>query len=333
LAGNSARLPGAGPEPRTGLDMSEELHQSPDPGPDPSAGGTAPFRSGIAPEVSRRVSAILDAVEAEAAQLREDAREEARRYLDYSRRRGDALLAERQRRISELSDELMSKAEAVVGRLDDAAPVRENFENLVRALGATAARLSEEAEGTRPEWEPPAFHDEAVAESQPPPVGTPPAVENPGIDPPAVAGSGAPDPGFTTSGPAYGTPPGPAFPPAATPQPPAQGPPAGPAPPQQGPPEPAGGQPHPSTHAREPAQPAPVSPLPGGAQAEMRRTTGDVGRSAVDDARLIAIQMAASGRTRRQVREDLNSVMGVTDTGQLLDEIFGAGSAEDARAI
>lgn len=313
--------------------MSEEHPQSPDPGPDTSAGGTAPSGGGIAPEVSRRVSSILDAVEGEAARLREDAREEARRYLDYSRRRADALVAERQRRISELSDDIMAKAEAVVGRLDDAAPVREGFENLVRALGDAAERLSREAERTRPEWEPPAFHDEAVAEHTPPPAGAPPAGGETEIPPgapapeapPAVAGSGTTDPGWGASGAGYEAPAG-AVPPEPGLQPPPHAAPAGSRPPEQGEPgSPAAGQPDP-TPPPQPTQPAPAVPQPPAQHASAAAHGG-----AVDDAKLIAIQMAASGRTRHEVREHLHSVMGVTDTKQLLDEIFGADSAEDAR--
>lgn len=97
---------------------------------------------GMAPEVSRRVGSILDAVEEEAARLREEARAQADLCLDQARRRADELVAERQRRIAELSDELVFKSEAVVARLDDAAPVRQGFENLVRALAAAAERLS-----------------------------------------------------------------------------------------------------------------------------------------------------------------------------------------------
>ena len=113
--------------------------------------GAAPIdplgtEAGIAPEVSRRVSSILDAVEREAGRLRGEATDEAQRYLDYSRRRADELVAERQRRIAELSDEIIGKSEAVVGRLEDAAPVRQGFDNLVRALGDAAERLAQEAE-------------------------------------------------------------------------------------------------------------------------------------------------------------------------------------------
>ena len=104
-----------------------------------------PRTFGRAPaEISRRVGSILDAVEREAQRLRAEAREEADRYLEDAQRRADDLVAERQRRIAALSDELIAKAEAVVGRLDDAAPVREGFENLVRALGDAAERLARE---------------------------------------------------------------------------------------------------------------------------------------------------------------------------------------------
>lgn len=104
----------------------------------------------LASEISRRVGAILDAVEREATRLREEARADAAGYLEDARRQADALIAERRRRIAELSDELVSKSEAVVSRLEDAEPVREGFENLVRALGNAAERLAYEGDpGTR----------------------------------------------------------------------------------------------------------------------------------------------------------------------------------------
>lgn len=187
----------------------------------PRRGSPAPE---LAPEVSRRVGSILDAVELEAERLREQAREEARRYLDHSRRRADGLVAERQQRIAALSDELMRKAEAVVARLDDAAPVRRGFEHLVRALGDAAERLSAEA-------------DEGPAGYEPPPF-----------------------------------------------------------------------------YAAQPPPPPPLAPA-----------------QQLDDTRLVAIQMAAAGSTRAQVREHLRDAIGVADPRAILDEIFGAGAAENAR--
>lgn len=110
-----------------------------------------------AAEISRRVAAILDDVEREAARLRAEAREDAARYRERARAEADELLAARRRRIAELSDEIVAKSEAVVERLDHAAPVREGFEQLVRRLGDAADRLAREAGDARPEIGPEAL--------------------------------------------------------------------------------------------------------------------------------------------------------------------------------
>lgn len=104
----------------------------------------APSQAPAAAELARRVGTILDEVEAEAARVRAETRAEADRLLADARREADALVAERRRQISEVSDELIAHAAAVVARLEDATPVREGFDNLVRALGAAAERLADE---------------------------------------------------------------------------------------------------------------------------------------------------------------------------------------------
>ncbi len=297
---------------------------------EPSSEDGSEFGSGrLAPEVSRRVSSILDAVEQEAASLRAEAREEAGRYLEYSRRHADELVAERQARIGALSDELMSKAEAVVARLDDAAPVRAGFENLIKALGDAAERLAGEAERTRDAFGPPPFHGGDPVEGQSPP----PRGPDPAQAPPAGAGYSppprAPVPTPQAPHPAEGAPPLPepmqphparaAEPQPATP------------PPQQ--PEPPATYPG-TTYISEPEQPQPAvsgssagRPNYGGPQPGATPT--DVG--ALDDARRIAIQMAAAGSTRHQVREHLTAALGLTGSGEILDEIYGADSSEHAR--
>lgn len=274
------------------------------PAQDPQRSNPLAGDSGIAPEVSRRVSSILDAVEREAAHLRSEAREEAAQYLEYSRQRADELVAERQRRIAALSDEIMAKAETVIGQLEDAAPVRAGFESLVRALGEAAERLSHEAAGSAAEFRPPAFNE-------PPP--TPPAAYTPPPAPPAYPPpSYAPPPAPPA---AAVPPPAPAYsPPPAQPQP--QGPPAY-IPPN---PFPAPAQ-APPPGSRVPAPPA----VPPGPDPEPESWQG------VDDGRLVGIQMAAAGRTRGQVRDYLHNQLGLGETRSILDEIFGEGSAEDAR--
>lgn len=248
----------------------------------------------IAPEVSRRVSSILDAVEREAARLRDDAIQEARRYLDYSRRHADSLVEERRHRIAELSDEIVAKSEAVVARLDDAEPVREGFQNLVRSLGGVAERLARESEGQGPRFEPPDFHDPAVQRHAVPPQPTPAA------SPPAPQAAHPPPPRPAHAPPEQPTEWRPAAPPAA----------ASPATESARPP-------HGST-----AVPHGQAPFAGGSEMPPGQ----------DEARTAAIQMASGGRTRREVREHLDAAFATIDTARILDELFGPGSGEDARA-
>ena len=278
-----------------------------------------------APEISRRVGSILDAVEREAARLREEARVEAAGYLDNARRRADGLVAERQRRIGELSDELIAKSEAVIARLDDAAPVRQGFENLVRALGDAAERLAHEAEGSAGDFEPPPFTAGttqpapdpyqpapgqaayAPPQRQPSPYPRPPAPPHSPYE--SYEGSPGPARGYS-GGQAYGAEPSPQAPIPAQPAQPAQ--------------------PAPGAHpARTPSEPAWQG---AGAQAQSPAADpGDGGWRQQDDARMVAIQMAASGATRGGVREHLHRALGLSDTASVLDEVFGPGTGEDAR--
>ena len=255
----------------------------------------------MASEISRRVSSILDAVEREASRLREDAQAEASRYSENARRHADDLVEERRRRIAELSDELVTKAEAVVARLDDAAPVRAGFENLVRALGDAAERLSKESEETAENFEPPLFHEGAKPAPPPPP---PPAPPQPVASPYGQPGVPAPpayyqQPGFEPQAQPH---------PARTPEPAWQ-----PAPPQ-------------TQQLQPPPQPQPPQPPP-----EIRGRSARTTWRDLDDARMVAIQMASSGSTRGDVRGHLSRNLGIPDPERTLDEIFGAGTGDEAR--
>jgi hypothetical protein len=251
----------------------------------------------MAPEISRRISSILDAVEREASRLREEAQNEANRYFDAARRQADELVAERRRRISELSGELVVKSEAVVARLDDAAPVRQGFENLVRALGDAAERLSVESHATNGSFNPPSFHEAARQPAQAP---QPPQSQ---AAPGGHLQQQAPGP----------------YPPQPHPSPP--------------PGVPAGfvEQPYPSTAPSQPAwQPTPT-PSPAGPAMPANPPARGVTRQELDDARMIAIQLAGAGGTRADVRGHLNRALGIVDAEPTLDEIFGPGTGEDAR--
>lgn len=227
--------------------------------------GSADAGLGGATEISRRVGSILDAVEREAQRLRAEAREEAARYLEDAKRRADGLVAERQLRIAELSNELIIKSEAVVARLDDAAPVRQGFENLVRALGDAAERLSRETELLNADFQP-----QSLYETPAQPSGYPP-----------------------------------------TPY----------APVDQAPP-----QPHPARASSTPEWDPPPPAAPSG-----YAPRASAGWRQLDEARVVAIQMASGGSTRAAVREHLTGVLGVADASAILDEIFGAGTGEYAQ--
>jgi vacuolar-type H+-ATPase subunit H len=280
--------------------MSEEPTQIPDRDGEgrPMAGGVSFPEGTLAPEISLRVTAILDAVEREAEQLRADAHQEARRYLSEACRHADSLIDQRRRRIAEISDEILAKAEEVVAKLDDAAPVREGFESLVRSLGEAAERLSSEADLSRSEFDPSALHQGFAS---PEPASHQPFADQASFD----VGAIPPGPyGAATEASA----PGQAF----EPQPEA-GAPAWSASPPPPPRPPAAGEPPAADAARAQAQ----SP--------------EAGWRGLDDMRLVAMRMAATGQTRDQVGDHLLSSIGVADPEPILDEVFGAGSAGGAR--
>ena len=125
----------------------------------------APHSAGgheLASEVGDRVRSIISAAEAaanairheaeqEAAVRRRVAEEEARRIIEDAKADADAYLAERIRRISELSDTVVERAETIVARLDRAEEVRRQLQALADSLGESAERLATEVRvGTPP---------------------------------------------------------------------------------------------------------------------------------------------------------------------------------------
>jgi hypothetical protein len=251
------------------------------PGPDP-----------ISPEISRRISAILDAAEREVSEIRRQAREEALRYMDYARRRADGLIAERQLRISRLSGDLVQRAEHLLAEVESAEPLRDALDDVVEKLAETAAGLAREA-GSLDDFVPPPF-DEVAPETPAP----------------------GPAPGPTPA-PAPAPPPGPPPPPTPLPdppEPPDPGPPAGAAWPQAV--QPAASTPRPPEAAPRPTGPA----------TERR----DPGQPSADGAHLLAIQMAAAGSTRAQIESHLRETLGIPDPRPILDDVFGPGTAPDA---
>ena len=112
-----------------------------------SHGGSDPTPAGgdfaaLAPDLTRRIGTILDAVQREADKMLDEARGEAQRHVEVGKRQADGLLADRQRRIAALSDTLIERTEAVVAQLEETALVRESFGRLLRALSAAADEVT-----------------------------------------------------------------------------------------------------------------------------------------------------------------------------------------------
>jgi hypothetical protein len=241
----------------------------------PPAGGDF---AALAPDLTARIGTILEAVQREADRMLDEARGEAQRQVDVGKRQADGLLADRQRRIAQLSDTLIERTEGVVAQIEETALVRESFGRLLRALADAADRVTAEI----------------TAAPMPPPAPEPPA---------------APDP-FAPAAPEPAVPP--PFTQAPTPPPPVPEPLARvPEPPPDSPAEP----PAPEA-ATPPAQPAPTPPNPDRAWIEARQA---------------AIQMAAAGNTRAQVEAHLRGFLNVSDPSALLDQVFGAATAGEAR--
>ena len=172
--------------------------------PDAPAGGDF---AALAPDLTRRIGSILDAVQREADKMLAEARREAQQQIELGRRQADGPLAGHQRRIAELSDTLIAHAESVVAQLEETELVRESFRRLLRALAEAADRVTAEATASPPTaasslpaaglFEPTAA---APATPIPPPVAP---VSPPGARRPAAGGRGARR-GFGVRAPACG---------------------------------------------------------------------------------------------------------------------------------
>lgn len=216
----------------------------------------------VSGELGERVRALVAAAEGMAAAVRSDAdnyaltrrREvdaEAERRLREASEQADALLAERLTRISDLSDRILERAEAVLERLESAEEVRAQLVGLTRALGDSAERLGRELEAG----------EVAGGRSQ-------------------VAG-----------------------------------------------PEPEAEEEHPMAEQVRPLRPPserdrvpralrPVAP------AHVPRDDAD---TRLDDARLVALQMAVAGRSRDEVATHLRTAFDVGNPDAILDNVFAEG--------
>src|SRR4051812_29710909 len=129
----------------------------------------------ISDEISERVRSVISAAESAATAIRHEAEQQAQikrraaegerqRFLEQAKAEAEALLEERMKRISELSDSLIEGAEKILMRIDGAVEVKRQLETMVHALAAAAEELAAESGATRevPRPRPVAVEDEPV---------------------------------------------------------------------------------------------------------------------------------------------------------------------------
>jgi hypothetical protein len=215
----------------------------------------------VSGELGERVRALVAAAEGMAAAVRSDADNyaEARRYeadAEVERRlreageQADALLAERLSRISDLSDRILERAEAVLERLESAEHVRGQLNELTRALGDTAERMARELGREAPGHRPQATELEPEPEEEHPMADDVRPLRPPG---------------------------------------------------------------------ERRFEPRPLRPA---APAHVPREDAD---TRLDDARLVALQMAVAGRSREEVGAHLRAAFDVGDPDPILDHVFAEG--------
>jgi hypothetical protein len=114
----------------------------------------------ISDEISERVRSVISAAESAATAIRHEAEQEVQtkrraaetereRFLEHAKSEAEALLDQRIKRISELSDSIIEGAESLLMRIDGAREVKRQLETMVQALAHTAENLAAESEQGR----------------------------------------------------------------------------------------------------------------------------------------------------------------------------------------
>jgi hypothetical protein len=258
----------------------------------------APQPASLPAHLASRVEAIVRAAEQEAAAIQREieaqrrvAETESRRYLVEARRQADALADQRMRRLRELTDELIERAEAT----------KHQFDALLAALQRASAGIESGLDAPAPAAGAPRMPRAGERPTPVQPTSAPAAVSEPSLPAPAPSARAdalaratereveASAPAEHAASESIFTPPAPAD--------------------YAGPP--AGG-----------ARPGAELDSPGpGAESQAPRQEG------LGAARLVAIEMAVAGRTRAEVDRHLRDSFRIEDTADLLDDVFGAEGA------
>lgn len=276
----------------------------------------SPGEHELASEVSERIRAIISSAEAAANAVRHEAEQraqvkrrladdDARRIADDARRDAEAFLAERIRRISELSDAVVERGEGIVMRLDRAEEVRRQLQELADALGESAEELARELGADAPAIErrtPVA--EPAADERSTPAVEAAPAAEPAPAEPAARAEAAKPPP---------------------------LRPPTEPPLRQEAASEEIAEDPTVGELAAEVinAGDEPVVPVELVPEEPPREPEPEPSSSREPDeqlsARLVALQMAVAGGKRQEVEVHLQRTFDLGDVTQILDDVFGSG--------
>jgi F0F1-type ATP synthase membrane subunit b/b' len=110
----------------------------------------------ISDEIGERVRSVISAAESAATAIRHEAEQQAQiqrraaegerqRFLEQARAEAEALLEERMKRISELSDSLIEGAEKILMRMEGAQEVKRQLDTMVKALATAAEELAGES--------------------------------------------------------------------------------------------------------------------------------------------------------------------------------------------
>jgi hypothetical protein len=263
----------------------------------------------MATEVAERIRSVIAAAEAAAGAVRHEAEqqaagrrraaeEEARHIVDDARRDAQALLEERVRRISGMSDTILERSEGLLSRLDRADEVRRELQMLVDELGQTAAKLAGEAGAQKPAPAP----EPRRVKPEPEPVAEPEPAPEP-VRPAAVEEATAEK--------------------AAEPE---------PAPPEPEPAELPAEEP-----STPPLRVAEEQEEVSASVTDLLSRPQQPTRAEEDDqllgARLVALQMAVAGGNRGEVEAHLIRAFDLPNPQSILDDVFGRGTDSSKRVV
>ena len=262
----------------------------------------------------QRIQAIIQAAEQAAAGIIQDADAQARRYIDTSRQKADALADERVRVMSNLTETLVRQAELV----------RRQSDELLSALDSARDELAGQLGKELTQGSPPPAALAAPPAAAPQPQPSEPVTEAVPAQPskPEQPGSQAPPGGSRVPHlqPVESKPPDlrPVdTPPAPEPEKPAAVPP--PAEQSSSPPPAQSASPPPA----QASTPAPAEAPPASAPASEPTPAAAPGGNPADGARLLAAQMAVAGSSREEIEARLRKEFNIEDASPILDGILG----------